>query len=1008
MMNDVGNNTLNYILVQDGAKFIQVCYRELLGREADSAGLQHHLDILARGRSKLNMVVDLANSPESQSKGFHDSPVAIAARRRWQSRWRLPKIGKRKSSLATRAEAIGSATSEAVVHARPYRVELVPVNDWSKTILEGEPFGQRGINNFWFDLTTSLQWTSGVVGIIRAELEMARNLKKICPALRFSMQVNHGLAEIESSALDWLLDAENVAEAYMDYFGRSGGRAHSVNVNIPDTDDFFHPYAENDLIFSMGWKDSKKEQLFSIVKSLIPSLSLAYTIYDIIMLRPETKHFYGAKDQLDFEKYLKWISYNCDFLLFGGENTKRDVQEWQGSRGWPSPPGRAIRWGSDIVQTETEIGDDEHLENLGIQRPFMMAVGTVEPRKNYDTLYRAYVLAQGQLQTPLPQLVICGQNGHRVGNLSDVLARDPRVKDRVLRRTPTDQQLSALYRNCLFTLLPSFYEGWSLTLPESFSYGKFCLCADTPPLREIGGQMADYVDPVDVTAWAKKIVEYSSGDDSLKRQEDKIAAEWHMITWVDSAEMAFNLLLDLREDRRNSDAQFVRSEPDPTIWMDLSLSYLNWNHSLTGVTRVELMYAKMLRSLEPTARFFAYDQGSFFEIEPSYLSWMDDGADLSEAYDRFHAFWHGHEQSGTSFRSPFRTVDRPQDHPAYIEYFPTNSVIFCAGIDFGSYDDKGEPVLLYTDKIKRLIAPGAKVLLSHFMHDFTPSDWPHIHKAETVEGYEPFCDYVSNHFDYLVYGGETAFKDGVELQHRRGWRSPPGDPAMLGFDINSNVSREEGRDAKVLVKIGIKSDFLLAVGTLEPRKNHETLYRAFLLMQKRGLLERPVQMVFVGKRGWNNDDFLANLEADDRIKGKIITVNPNDEDLDVLYRNCLFTLLPSFYEGWSLPLPESLAYGKFCLVSDTPPLRERGADFVEYINPLDCSRWAERIAVYVNAPEKLIPWQERIKRQWKPCNWREATQMLIDLLYKAYGNEFVGGNGVEPGSHAPWHRVGKR
>lgn len=981
-MIDAGEVALDELLAKNGVEFVQSCYRIILNREADEGGLRHHLDLLVKGKSKLAMVVEIFASPESISRGLHQTGIAAAARRRSRSM-----VDRLMDFLKGGYAGVKEAGAPAIADTAPlppYQISSVALAEWRERRYAKREPGSPYFQDFWFDLTTSLQWTLGMVGIIRAELEMAYNLKKIYPNLRFSMQVNQGFTEIQEAELKWLVEADNVAEAYMTFFGRAGGPAQRIRVEIPETTEFFHPYGVNDLIFSMGWKDSQKEKLFSALKDLAPGITLGYLIYDIIMLRPETQHFYAQKDRADFEKYLKWISYNCDFLLFGGENTKRDVEAWQRKRNWPILPGRAIRFGSDIVESAGRSDDETYLRELGVAKPFLLSVGTAEPRKNYNTLYRAYLLAQEISHKPLPQLVICGQNGHRVSNLTDQIARDPRVDGRILRRTPSDEQLAALYRNCLFTLLPSFYEGWSLTLPESFAYGKFCLCSDSPPLRETGGDFADYVDPIDVMAWAKAIVEYAENPEKLEARERRISADWQMTTWADSSRLVYEGLLKLLEERRSSPG----ARKHPVIWMDLSLSYLNWNSSLTGVTRVELMYAKTLRELAPSTRFFAYDNGHFFEIDPTYLTWMDDREDLSKAYNDFNTFWLHHEKEGTSFRNPLRNVAVPQEHPAYLSSFPSGSIAFFAGIDFGFYDDDGRPKLMYTDQVERLLPAGGNVLLAHFMHDFTPSDWPQIHKSETVEGYEPFCDFVSNHFHYLVYGGYTAQRDGRALQKRRGWKIPKGDPVTLGFDIAPDTYADPKQDLDYLKSLGIADDFVVAVGTLEPRKNHETLYRAYLLMLQRQLLDKPLQMIFVGKPGWNNDDFLTTLAADERVKGKIITVNPSDEGLDVLYRHSLFTLLPSFYEGWSLPLPESLSYGKFCLVSDTPPLRERGGDFVEFIHPLDAARWADRISYYANNREVLASLEERIAKEWMPISWKQATELLRAKLSEAYEDLF--------------------
>jgi len=157
---------------------------------------------------------------------------------------------------------------------------------------------------------------------------------------------------------------------------------------------------------------------------------------------------------------------------------------------------------------------------------------------------------------------------------------------------------------------------------------------------------------------------------------------------------------------------------------------------------------------------------------------------------------------------------------------------------------------------------------------------------------------------------------------------------------------------------------------------------------KRKSLKDDVQMVFVGKRGWKIDDLLDTIAGDERVKGKLLLLSPTDEELETLYFECRFTLLPSFYEGWSLPLPESLNYGKFCLVSDVDPLRETGGDLVEYIHPLDTMQWASRIEYYVNNPDEVKIKEEKIRQGWHPRTWKESTRMMIERLQAAHADRY--------------------
>lgn len=69
--------------------------------------------------------------------------------------------------------------------------------------------------NIWFDMTTSMQWTGGVVGIVRAELEVAKNLHAINKNIKFCMEKNGNIKEIDVESLNWLWQTDDVTADYL-------------------------------------------------------------------------------------------------------------------------------------------------------------------------------------------------------------------------------------------------------------------------------------------------------------------------------------------------------------------------------------------------------------------------------------------------------------------------------------------------------------------------------------------------------------------------------------------------------------------------------------------------------------------------------------------------------------------------------------------------------------------------------------------------------------------------
>ena len=136
---------------------------------------------------------------------------------------------------------------------------------------------------------------------------------------------------------------------------------------------------------------------------------------------------------------------------------------------------------------------------------------------------------------------------------------------------------------------------------------------------------------------------------------------------------------------------------------------------------------------------------------------------------------------------------------------------------------------------------------------------------------------------------------------------------------------------------------------IERRKNHDILYRAWLRLIEAGCT--IPNLVFVGMRGWGVDDLLSDLARDRRIRGRIhVLQTVSDTELAMLYDRCLYTVYPSLYEGWGLPVVESFAFGKFCLCSNAGSLPEAGGDLAEYLDPWDLNAWVERIQIFRRSP----------------------------------------------------------
>lgn len=122
-------------------------------------------------------------------------------------------------------------------------------------------------------------------------------------------------------------------------------------------------------------------------------------------------------------------------------------------------------------------------------------------------------------------------------------------------------------------------------------------------------------------------------------------------------------------------------------------------------------------------------------------------------------------------------------------------------------------------------------------------------------------------------------------------------------------------------KLGIGDEFILTVGTIEPRKNIPALVAAFERLLSRES-NRQLQLVIAGGKGWLSGPSFAAIESSPAAGQIVVTGYLHDEALRDLYSSCRVFVYPSLYEGFGLPPLEAMACGAPVIVSDIPALIE--------------------------------------------------------------------------------------
>ena len=181
----------------------------------------------------------------------------------------------------------------------------------------------------------------------------------------------------------------------------------------------------------------------------------------------------------------------------------------------------------------------------------------------------------------------------------------------------------------------------------------------------------------------------------------------------------------------------------------------------------------------------------------------------------------------------------------------------------------------------------------------------------------------------------------------------------------------------------ISSPYILFVGTLQPRKNIKRLIEAFSLLKEQETRSKKLQLVIVGKKGWQFEDILdapKKYGVGDRVR---FLDSVTDEDLPALYKNALCFCLPSLYEGFGLPILEAMQYGCPVATSNISSLPEAGGDAAVYFNPEDPEDIAKSLESIIQNSELRDKLIRKGYEQVKKFSWEKSAKQTLRVLEDA-------------------------
>lgn len=206
------------------------------------------------------------------------------------------------------------------------------------------------------------------------------------------------------------------------------------------------------------------------------------------------------------------------------------------------------------------------------------------------------------------------------------------------------------------------------------------------------------------------------------------------------------------------------------------------------------------------------------------------------------------------------------------------------------------------------------------IHDLTPILFPHLHRWHSQILQRIFLQRILKKADLIVGNSENTKNDILNT-----YPSLIGKTIMIYPGMSQDISPQE---IDLFKTYGIRQPYFLTVGTIEPRKNHLLLLKAYTLFRTQSNASH--QWVITGGKGWKSESFYKALDQNPFKQDIILTGFVPDNHLPILNEKAVAMIYPSKYEGFGLPVLEAIVWGTIPVTSANSSLTEVGGPHTFY------------------------------------------------------------------------------
>lgn len=400
-----------------------------------------------------------------------------------------------------------------------------------------------------------------------------------------------------------------------------------------------------------------------------------------------------------------------------------------------------------------------------------------------------------------------------------------------------------------------------------------------------------------------------------------------------------------------------------SIAFDISdlVYYYSTGHTPTGIQRVQQELAwEFLRTSDAAISSFVVYDGTAQRWRTVSTEWL---SSLISTARGFRGTYSGWQEAYAKLREKLKTFAFRQ--------FERGEWLVNVGASWS--------FPAYFVQVRQLRRRGVRC--AFYLHDCIPVRYPAYFEYQHTIEYSYWLLAVRETADLVICNSETTRNDYLEIAKPK----RVDDVRVCRLDA-SWVKDIASADADLaasewLSKIGLfDDDFVLSVGTIEPRKNHITLVHVWDKLRSTHA-ERCPRLLCVGRVGWKSDAVIMQAKSLGLNDNLIIFSGAlSDDILSVLYRKCLFTIYPSYYEGWGLPVTESLQAGKVCIAGSSPAILEAGAGCAIHVDERSETSIRDAVARLIDEPGVLAESEQTIRERYNARDWRSIADELLGVI----------------------------